>query len=163
MTRLVTAAVGAFAFALSVNLAIADDGGKLIGAWRLLKFDFEFQDGSPKRAVFGAKPIGIIIFSPQGRMAAVLEAEGRKAPENDTDAAALLRTLIAYSGTYKLEQDKWTTTVDVAWTPAWHGTQQVRYYKLDGDRLFITSMWQPNQNLPGKPVTRGVLEWERVK
>jgi len=30
---------------LSVNLAIADDGGKLIGAWRRLKFDYEFQDG----------------------------------------------------------------------------------------------------------------------
>jgi len=155
-------AVVALALAVAAPVA-AQDASPLVGAWKLLKFDYEFQDGSPRRAVFGAKALGFIIFSPQGRMVAVLEAEGRKAPQDDTGAAALLRTLIAYSGTYKLEQDKWTTTVDVAWNPAWHGTQQVRYYKLDGDRLFITSMWQPNQNLPGKPVTRGVLEWERVK
>ena len=32
---------------------------------------------------------------------------------------------------YRLEGDKWVTKVDVSWNPAWNGTDQVRFYKLD--------------------------------
>ena len=44
-----------------------------------------------------------------------------------------------------------------------NGTDQVRFYKLDGDRLQVTSAWGLGVNLPGAPITRGVLMWERVK
>jgi hypothetical protein len=39
--------------------------------------------------------------------------------------AELFTTLIAYAGTYRLEGDKWTTKVEVAWIPEWVGTEQV--------------------------------------
>ena len=71
--------------------------------------------------------------------------------------------MFAYTGMYRLEDDKWVTKVDVSWNPARNGTDQVRFYKLDGDRLQVTSAWAPNPNLPGSPITRGVLMWERVK
>jgi hypothetical protein len=37
-----------------------------------------------------------------------------------------LGTLVAHSGTYTTEGDKWTTSVEVAWNPEWVGTKQVR-------------------------------------
>ncbi len=157
----------AIAFAISALLitqsAIADDRAKLVGIWKLLSFETEFRDGSPRRAVYGQNPTGYIIFTAEGRMAAIIEGEGRKPAKTDEERAALLRTMFAYSGLYRLEGDKWITKVDVSWNPAWNGTDQLRFYKLDGDRLQVTSMWQPNVNLPGSPVSRGVLLFERVK
>jgi hypothetical protein len=39
----------------------------LIGVWQLLSYQTEFQDGSPKRAMFGEHPTGYIIFTREGR------------------------------------------------------------------------------------------------
>jgi len=94
---------------------------------------------------------------------AVIEAEGRKAPSTDSDRAALLKTLIAYSGRYRVEGNQWITSVDTAWNPAWNGTDQVRTFQIVGNRLMVTSMWQPAVNFPGSPLSRGSLVFERVK
>ncbi len=142
--------------------ANATDRTQLVGVWKLLSFETEFKDGSRRRPTFGEHPSGYIIFTREGRMMAVIEAEGRKAPSTDADRAALLQTLSAYSGTYRVDGDQWTTTVDVAWNPAWKDTQQVRTYALAGDRLTVTSMWQPAVNLAGSPTSRGILVFERV-
>jgi hypothetical protein len=57
----------AIAFAISallfVQSAIADDREKLIGTWKVISFDNEFQDGSPRRALYGQHPTGFIIYS----------------------------------------------------------------------------------------------------
>ncbi len=135
----------------------------LVGVWKLLSFESEFRDGSPRRTMYGAHPSGYIIFTREGRMMAVIEGEGRKAPSSDQDRAALLRTMFAYSGKYRVEGDKWITTVDVAWNPAWDGTDQVRSYKLVGQQLTVTSMWQANANFPELPISRGILVFERVR
>jgi hypothetical protein len=128
-----TFALGAL---LVTQSAFADDRERLIGTWKLLSYDNEFQDGSPRRAVYGQHPTGYIILTDEGRMMGVVTAEGRKPATTDEDRAALLRTMFAYSGMYRLEGDKWITTVDVSWNPVWIGTEQVRFYKLlDGNRL----------------------------
>jgi lipocalin-like protein len=148
---------------VSAQPSIAADRAALIGVWKVLSFQTEFKDGSPPRATFGEHPAGYIIFTKEGRMMAVIEGEGRKAPSTDQDRAALLNSLAAYSGAYQVEGNHWTTTVDVAWNPAWQGTKQVRGYKLIGDRLTVTSMWQPSLSIAGSPITRGILVFERVK
>lgn len=148
---------------LTIQSAWADDSAKLVGTWKLIAFETEFQDGSPPRPIFGKNPVGYGIFTAEGRLIAVLEAEGRKVAKTDEERVALLRTTVAYSGLYRVEGDKWITNVDVAWNPAWHGTEQVRYFKLDGDRLDIVAAWAPDAALPGTPMTRGVLKWVRSK
>ena len=157
----------AIAFAVSAMLvtqsALADDREKLIGTWKVLSFENEFQDGSPRRALYGQNPTGIIILTAEGRMAAIVEGEGRKPAKTDAERAALLQTMFAYSGMYRLEGDKWITKVDVSWNVAWNGTEQVRFYKLDGNRLEVTGAWTANPNLPGSPMTRGVVLFERAK
>lgn len=143
--------------------ALADNSKMILGVWKLMKHDMEFQDGSPPRKLFGQNPPGYLIFTQEGRMMAVLEAEGRQPAKTDEDRANLLRSVAAYSGMYRLEQDKWITKVDVAWTPLLHNTEQLRYYKLDGDRLEVITPWAPDPRLPGQPVTRTILHWQRVK
>jgi hypothetical protein len=140
---------------------MTDEPAKLVATWKLVSSENEFQDGTERRSMMGATPTGYIIFTPEGRMMSIVEAEGRKAPETDQEAAAAFRTMFAYTGIVQLDGNRWATKVDVAWNPAWHGTEQVRTFKLDGDRLEVTSAWGMSVNL-GK-VTRGVVVWERVK
>ena len=134
---------------------------KLVGTWKLVSFENEFQDGTGRQSMMGTSPTGYIIFTAEGRMMSIVEAEGRISPKSDEEAAAAFRTMFAYTGVVQLSGDRWATTVDVAWNPAWHGTEQVRTFKLEGDRLEVTSSWGTSVNL-GK-VTRGIVVWKRVK
>jgi hypothetical protein len=152
--------LGLAALALSSHAA---ERPALVGVWKLISYQTEFQDGSPKRAMFGEHPTGYIIFTSEGRLMAVIEAEGRKTPSTDSDRAALLRSLIAYSGRYRIEGNQWITSVDTAWNPAWDGTDQVRTFQIVGNRLTVTSTWQAAVNFPGSPLSRGSLVFERVK
>lgn len=52
-----------------------------------------------------------------------------------------LDTLVAYTGTYRVEGDKWITSVEVAWNPAWVGTEQSQSFKVEGDRLQVLTPW----------------------
>jgi hypothetical protein len=141
----------------------AADPKALVGVWKLISYQTEFQDGSPKRAMFGEHPTGYIIFTREGRLMAVIEAEDRKAPATDSDRANLLKTLVAYSGKYRIEGNQWIARIDTAWNPAWDGTDQVRSFQIVGNRLTVTSTWQAAVNFPGAPLSRGTLLFERVK
>ena len=154
--------VALFCIALAVGPAAADDRANLIGTWKLTGGEVEFQDTGERRPLYGADRIGYIIFTPEGRMMGMIEGDGRKAPQTDEDRVRLFRTMFAYSGLYRLEGDKWIMAVDIAWNPAWIGTDQVRFYKLEGDRLLVNTPWGPSPTLPGK-TTRVFLTWTRVK
>ncbi len=48
----------------------------------------------------------------------------------------------AYTGTYRLEGDKWVTSVEVAWNREWVGTEQSRSYKIDGNLIQVLTPWR---------------------
>ena len=154
--------VAMFCMALTVGPAVADDRANLIGTWKLSGGEVEFQDSGERRPLYGTDRMGYITFTRDGRMFGIIEGDSRKPPQTDEDRARLLRTMIAYSGLYRLEGDKWITAVDVAWNSAWIGTEQVRFYKLDGDRLVVSTPWVPSLNFPRK-TTRIFVTWMRVK
>jgi hypothetical protein len=150
-----------FCLVLASRVAFADDRDNLIGTWKLSSCEVQFQDGGASRTC-AAKPLGYLIFTAQGRMMALLEDGARMPGKTDEELAALFRTVFAYTGTYRLEGDKWITTVDAASIPAWRGTDQVRSYKLEAGLLQVTSAWAPSPVVAGA-VTRLVLAWERGK
>ena len=93
-------------------------------------------------------------------MTVVLTDEGRKAPKTDQDRADLFRSMVAYMGMYRIEGDKWITKVDVSGNPALVGTEQARFFRVDGDRLREMTQWTVR---PEKGMGRVVITWERVK
>jgi hypothetical protein len=74
-----------------------------------------------------------------------------------------LNTLVAYSGTYTVEGDKWITNVEVAWNPEWVGTKQIRDFKLDGEQLMVLTPWRVMPNWPDKGMTRSIVTFERSR
>ena len=142
--------------------ALADDRQQIVGVWKLQMYNVEFQNTGETKAPFGANPNGYIIFTPDGRMMAILTAEGRKAPQTDADRVEAFRSMAAYSGIYRLEEDRWTTMVDITWNEAWIGTEQVRFYRVEGDTLTVTTAWRSNVIFNGR-VTRSTLTWAKMR
>ena len=143
--------------------SFADDPARLQGVWRVLSYTLEYQATGRKEAVMGEKPTGYAIFTPETRAMFVITGEGRKPQTDDKGRAALLNTLVAYTGRYRIEGDRWITKVEVAWNPEWVGSEQERFFRLDGDRLEVTTPWRIMPNWPEKGMTRSVLTFERSK
>ena len=104
-------------FLITVQPSFADDRAKLLGIWRLVSYEVETQATGEREPVLGKNPTGNIIFTPEGRMMVVLTGEGRKAPTTDQDRADLFKSMVAYTGMYRVDGDKWLTKVDVACEP----------------------------------------------
>jgi Lipocalin-like domain len=133
---------------------------KLLGNWKLVSFFTEDVQTKERNDVYGERPEGFIGFTPAGRFFAVITAAGRKAPQASEEQAAAYRSLIAYTGKWRIEGDKFITKVDVAWNPGWVNTEQVRFWKVDGNKLFVITAPIPNPNVAGRMVI-GTLVWER--
>jgi len=132
----------------------------LIGTWKLVSCVLEDVETKEQKPVWGLNPKGYIVITSEGRWIVIQTAEGRNAPQNDEDRIAAFKSLLAYSGRYRTEQNKIIIDVDIAADEAWTGTEQVRYYEVDGDRLHIEAPPQPYPNFGGK-MMRGILVWKK--
>jgi hypothetical protein len=129
----------------------------LVGTYKLVSFTVEV-DGQPPRQRMGKSPRGYAILTPT-RWMNIFTAEDRKFGTSVEDQAALWDSLITYSGTYRLEGEKFITSVDVSWNERWNGTKQVRYWQLDGSRLTITTEQAPSSRDPSRmQVVRAVFD-----
>jgi hypothetical protein len=118
----------------------------MIGTWKLVSQEVEIQATGEKAPALGRSPVGYAILTADGRFMTVITADGRKPPATVQERADLLNSMVAYTGKYRLKGDKWVTTVDAAWNPEWAGTEQTRFFKLEGNRLEVVSQWRV---LPG--------------
>ncbi|MGB8408340.1 MAG: lipocalin-like domain-containing protein [Gallionella sp.] len=143
--------------------SFADDNAKILGAWKLVSYEVEVQATGEKMFPMGKNPTGYVIFSPESRLWFVLTGDGRKPAKTAEEKAALLDSLIAYTGKYRLEGDKWITSVEVAWNPAWVGTEQSRTFKVEGERLQVFTPWRVMPNWVDKGMTRSIVSFERSK
>ena len=130
----------------------------LVGTWKLVSFQYEDEGTNERRDAYDEHPSGYIIITPDGRIMTLLTASDR---ELDASAGALFDRMMAYSGRYRLEgNDRLVVDVDVAWYPTWVGTEQTRFFKLDGETLSIISAPVEHPAFPGRRI-RGVIVWRR--
>ncbi len=142
-------------------LAAPDDARKIVGVWKLVSVLYEDQQTNETWPVLGAHPRGSQVATAKGRWVAVVTGEGRKVPQNDAERADALRSMIAYSGKYRVEDGKVTTRVEAAWQESWVGGDQVRFIRFEGENLLrIDSPPMPHPNLAGR-VVRVIVTWER--
>ena len=133
------------------------------GVWKLVSYEVEIQSNGQKEFPMGHNPTGYVIFTPQARVFFMLTGEGRQPAKTDPEQAKLLSSLIAYTGTYRLEGDAVITKVQVAWNPQWIGTEQKRTFKVEGDRLQLLTPWRIMPNWPKKGMTRSIVTFERAQ
>ncbi len=128
----------------------------------MVSIQFEFADTRECTDTYGAEPQGYLIITPDRRMITIITSGGRALPTGDSDEAALFKSMMAYSGNYRLEgKDQFITKVDVAWHPAWVGTEQARFFAMDEDTLSIVTAEITHPRYPGR-TGRGIVKWHRA-
>jgi len=135
-----------------------------VGTWRLISWEDETEAGE-KRSPFGPNPNGYIMYSADGYMSVVLCFADRARfaaddPFGGTPAeeVSAYESYSSYCGRYEVQADRVIHHVELSWFPNWHGIDQIRFYRFDGNRLILTT---PQMLINGqKRVSR--LVWERV-
>lgn len=151
--------------AIAGQPAHADDAAlrqQIVGVWKLVAVDYEDQETKARTPVLGDKPRGYQIATADGLWLALVTAEKRPVPKTDEERAQALRTMISYSGRYRVEDGRVITKVEVAWNEAWVGGEQTRFIRFDGDLLHIESPPMPHPNV-GNKVVRVIVTWARGK
>jgi hypothetical protein len=133
----------------------------LLGNWKLVSWQV-IVEGEPPHNPFGLHPKGYLVLTPQGRSIAITTAEHRVGGIGDREQAELHRSMLAYTGRYRIEGNDFITTVEASWNESWNGSEQRRHFRVEGDMLYIESAAAPSIIFPGKTDYR-LLVWERDK
>ena len=94
--------------------AFAEEKEKLFGTWKIVSAVVEDEQTKEQKFLYGEHPRGYLILLPTGRMMSLLVGDGRKAPQTDEERSTAYRSMVAYTGKYTVEGNKWTTKPDVA-------------------------------------------------
>jgi hypothetical protein len=140
---------------------VADGPENLVGVWKLVSWQV-IVDNEPPQDVFGSHPKGYLILTREGRAIVLTTAEDRKPGTTDGARAALHRSMLAYSGRYRIEGHDFVTHVDASWNEEWNGTEQRRHFRVERGKLFVESAPAPSIVFPGKTDFRRIV-WERER
>ena len=161
--RMLLALLALAAGGLSAN---AESANPLVGTWRLLSFTSEILQTKRVMNPFGAHPDGLLTYTADGRMILILINPSRQPPAapapTDAEAVRMYRTMIAYAGTYRVDGNRVVHHIQIAWNQRWAGTDQQRFFKIEGDRLTITTAPLKSTVLHGETVVSSLV-LERVR
>lgn len=132
----------------------------VVGVWRLTGAYFVAQDTGDRLDLLGAEPFGYAVIESNGRMMAFLTSAGRTPAASTSDMAALFKSMIAYTGRWSIDGEKFVTEVDGAWDPSWVGTEQVRYFALAGQTLSVRSAPAEDPLFTGQKII-AYVDWQR--
>ncbi|MEW6355577.1 MAG: lipocalin-like domain-containing protein [Planctomycetota bacterium] len=140
---------------------------QIVGTWKLRSMTYEDESTGKETDLWGKDPIGFLSYTPGGRMSALLAAADRKiaAPTGSQSSieeqAKLFRNSFGYAGTYTLTKDGVVHHVEVATDPAWIGQDQIRFTRIESNRLIISA--PPLRTVGDLNPKVLVLTWERIE
>ena len=135
---------------------------RLNGTWKLVSFEAEVQESGQRFKPWGDDPNGYFMAGEDGRAMALITAKDRQPGESDAAIVAMFRSMVSYTGTYRIDGDRIFTKVDASWNEAWNGAEQERIYRITDGLLELATPWAPSTSLPGAPMMRSILSWKRV-
>jgi len=147
-----------------MSAAIPDANSSIAGIWRLVSYTRRYLDTGEVRS--DMRPNAYIMYSPGGHMMSLTVEENRLPPAGpvvtDEERIRLFNTIIsAYAGTYRIEGNQVTHHVEMSWNEAWTGTDQVRSYSVDGDKLTIETT--PRTAGTDNRQFINTLKWQRTE
>src|ERR1700751_3062253 len=108
MLRVIAFALAAYCY-LQSGFAMADEAAKqLVGSWRLASWTIQIVGGEATEP-FGPNPKGRAIFAADGYVTFFIVAANPKPANSNEESEALLKSLLAYTGKFTIEGDKFTT------------------------------------------------------
>jgi Lipocalin-like domain len=150
-------------FCLSAYASDQAGDNPLLGTWRLKSFVREVAGTGERYNQLGERPDGFLSYSADGRMLVFFVSEEQPRPRaepTDAERIKLHKTMLAYGGTYTLSPGRVVHHIDIEWDGRRLGTDQVRFYTVEGDTLVIKT--EPNKSPIDGREGVGILTFERV-
>jgi hypothetical protein len=112
---------------------------RILGSWRMVSWQIEDLASGETRDALGPNPQGYITYTPDGRVVVLVLKGDRIKPAvlvpTAEEKLALYDSMFAYAGTYTVDAEKVVHHIDMSWNQSWTGTNQIRFLRLEGDRL----------------------------
>ena len=137
----------------------------LAGAWKLLVFEFR-SEGEVAYPI-GKEVSGMCLYDQTGHMALQIMrgnrprfTAGDQLGGTPAEVEAAFSGYLAYAGTYVADETHGVVVHHVSQSlfPNWVGTDQVRFYRISGDRLIVGA---PTQQVGGH-LMDVMTVWERL-
>jgi len=116
---------------------------KLVGAWRLVSVETRDEGGELVRR---GERTGYLIYTPDGYMSVAFMKEGRPRFESGDirggateEKIAAINGYVSYAGRYTVMDGSVVHHIEVSLFPNWVGESQERAYRLEGDRLTLST------------------------
>jgi len=138
----------------------------VVGTWKLVSVASTTDKDETNKAALGQHPSGLLTYTADGRMMAIISDDGRKplsipdrvaAPAEER--AQAYSTFMVYAGRYTFTCDKVVHHVEVASLQNWVNTDQTRFVTVVDNRLHVRNAPQLRN---GVMVTLESV-WERAK
>ena len=121
------------------------DAKQIIGTWKLVSYSCKDENGKIGYPL-GENALGYIIYTADGYMSVSMSSNNRpNRASNDLiggtneEKVAEAETYITYCGTYEFYEDRVVHNIKMALFPNRIGTSQTRYYKVNGNRITLTT------------------------
>ena len=164
--RWVAALVCMIVSAVGVTASVrAQQAADLVGVWRLVdNVNRDTASGDTNRP-FGDQPFGTYVFSAGGRLVALQFRAQRAAPAGATpteaESAALFASMLAYSGSYRLDGGELVVSIEQSSIQTWSGS--TRKFKVDRAGARVTLTTEPFTSIQTGRRIEAVLVLERVE
>jgi hypothetical protein len=147
-----TLEIAAGAAAVVAVAKAAQAAPNVVGVWKLAGGAMTDPSGKKVGVPYGARGMGLLSLTADGRTMAVLVDGRAKLPDGSK------REYSSYCGNYTFDGTTLITTVDAASDPARMGSQQVRKVRFEGERMILVP---PERDEGGVKIHRE-LSWERI-
>lgn len=114
------------------------------GRWKLMVAEDLRDDGTVARYPWGRNPIGAIVVTGGWCYVQIMSSDVPRFAAGATTVgeqmrAALLSTYISYSGACTINETEGSLMlkVDAAWRPDYVGTDQQRFFRIEGNKMFF--------------------------
>jgi hypothetical protein len=152
--------------ALVTSELTAQQASELAGTWTLVSASASTADGRVNRYPFGASPKGMLIYTNEGRMTAVISYGGRK-PLSGADRIAspaderadAFATFFAYAGRYSFDGGRVVHHVEMSSVENWVDTDLIRLVQIEGETMTLKT---PPLSVGGRTQT-SELVWRRME
>lgn len=146
------------------GLSYAEDAtAQLTGTWKLVAWRTKF-DGGDAVEPYGQSPKGRLVLTSDRHWIIILTGADRKPAKTIEEKAALLDSMIAYSGKFTIDGDKITTHVDTSSNEIYTGANQdqTRFFSIEGNMLILRTPEIASAVRPGQKAV-GTIMFERER
>jgi hypothetical protein len=140
---------------------------RFVGTWKLLSFEGTTEDGV-SRPLYGADPVGMIMYDAAGNMSVQIMKRGRPLfaladwpSGTPQESKTAFDGYLAYFGRYDVNEAEGCVVhhMEGSLFPNWIGGDIKRFYTFSGNRLVLAA---PPTNVGGVMMRTLTLVWERV-